>query len=49
LHPISNTEFIPEDIRYHLVMEKAATAEDRGKIKAETAPDRSLLRIIFTY
>ena len=49
LHPVSNSKFIPEDIRFPLVMEKATTPEDKGIIKPTLNADKSLSFIKFYY
>jgi len=49
LHPVSDNEFIPEDVHFPLIMKKSENAEDKGKIKPQTNPDRSLLSVHFMY
>lgn len=49
LHPVSDIEFIPEDIRVSLVMEKATNDADKGKIQTLTNSDRSLACVHFLY
>lgn len=49
LHPLSDNEFIPEDIQVRLIMEKSSNASDKGKIQTFTNPDRSLASVHFLY
>ncbi len=49
LHPASNTKFIPEDIRFPLIMEKATISEEKGLIKPTQNQDGSLAYITFYY
>lgn len=49
LHPLSNTEFIPEDIRIPIEMIKAEAADVKGVIKPNLNNDKSLKSIRFFY
>lgn len=49
LHAKSETEFVPEDIEYPVVMVKSDKPDEKGTIKVLTGPDQKQISFNFFY